>query len=163
MLKDLFNKALRSSQLQLSVDSKSQTSPTAYSKDCAHYEFKGVNYSRAQAHLGNSLVLFYPSDCSDAVAGSIERIEVDAGHPFFHIRRQIPLPAHKFDPFQRYSWFFATTYSSEMSTSSPDRVPASNVLSHVARFNFSGDRAVILNLSRVCFDSFLKDLLIDLL
>jgi hypothetical protein len=31
-----------------------------------------------------------------------------------------------------------------------DVVPVSSVITHVARFNFSSDRAVIVNLSRVC-------------
>jgi len=149
-LKDIFNKSFKSAQQQLSGQEEPQTYPSLDSFDCAHYTYKGVNYSRAQTHLGNSLVKFYPSSSStEAVVGSIQRIDIQQGHPFFYIQRQEPLPPHKYDPFRRYPWFFAKMYSSKMSSGLLDVVPASGILSHVARYNCSGDRAVILTLSRV--------------
>jgi hypothetical protein len=150
VLKDLFNKSFKSTQKQLSVDLQGQAEQKPDTSNCAHCTFKGVNYSRAQTHLGNSLVLYYPytSDVTP-IAGSIQRIEICQGNPFFHIQRQQPLAMNKFDPFHRYPWFFAKTYSSTMMRGCQDRIPASNVVSHVARFNFRGDRAVIVNLSRV--------------
>ncbi|KAJ3874296.1 hypothetical protein F5051DRAFT_336049 [Lentinula edodes] len=152
-LKRLFNKTFGSDSKQL-MGEATPTRMSSESRDCAHYTFGGVNYSRASAHLGNSLVLCYPSINARPVAGSIQRIELSNGQPFFHILLQQPLPPNKHDPFRRFPHFFATTYSSKMSSSAPIRVHASNVLSHVARFQFSQDRAVILNLSRVRVSSF---------
>ncbi|KAH7868118.1 uncharacterized protein C8R40DRAFT_1029254, partial [Lentinula edodes] len=146
-LKRLFNKAFKSDSKQLMVE-EPPTTMSSDSRDCAHYTFGGVNYSRASAHLGNSLVLFYPSIDKQPVAGSIQRIELSNGQPFFHIVLQQPLPPNKHDPFRRFPHFFGTTYSSKMSLSPPIRVHASNILSHAARFQFSEDRSVILNLSR---------------
>ncbi|KIK54501.1 hypothetical protein GYMLUDRAFT_114637, partial [Collybiopsis luxurians FD-317 M1] len=149
ILKDLFNKAFPSSSKQLSSEGRLEATPAALSYECAHYTYNGVNYSRSQTHIGNSLVLFYASlTDTKPIAGSIQKIEINKGQPFFHICRQQPLPSSKHDPFCHYPWFFAQSYSSEMSTLPPDRVPASRIVSHVARFNFSNGRSVILNLSR---------------
>ncbi|KAJ7675580.1 hypothetical protein DFH06DRAFT_977215 [Mycena polygramma] len=122
-------------------------------REKAHFAYNGVNFSRASTHLGNSLVLFRPSGETTVVAGSIEKIEVVNGTPWFTIRRQEPLPSGAFDPFTPFPYFPATTYSSKMSTAQPDQVHPNSVLSHCARFEFSKNRAVILNLSRVCFSS----------
>ncbi|KAF9062835.1 hypothetical protein BDP27DRAFT_1368545 [Rhodocollybia butyracea] len=147
-LKGLFNKAYHSNVKRLSVEEDHMHTQAVNRSDRAHYQYNGVNFSRSTTHLGNSLVLFTPLHSTEAVAGSIQRIEVCNSVPFFHIQRQKPLPLTKFDPFKRYPWFFAKTYSSKMSCDPPERVPASRILSHVARYNFSDDRAVILNLSR---------------
>jgi hypothetical protein len=120
-------------------------------REKAHYFFNGVNFSRASTHLGNSLVIYYPNGETIAVAGSIEKIEVVNNTATFVVRRQQPLPSDKFDPFKPFLHFPATTYSSKMSAADPDRIHPSRVMSHCARFEFSGDRAVILNLSRVIF------------
>jgi len=149
-LKTLFNKSFKSAQQQLLGQDERQASEPLNSYDYAHYTYNGVNYSRAQTHLGNSLVKFYPSPSSaEAVVGSIQRIDVQQGHPIFYLQRQEPLPPHKYDPFRRYPWFFAKMYSSKMSSGPLDIVPASSISSHVARYNCSGDRAVMLTLSRV--------------
>lgn len=118
-------------------------------REKAHFFFNGVNFSRASTHLGNSLVIYYPPGASTAVAGRIEKIEVVNNKATFVIRRQKPLPANQSDPFKAFPHFPATTYSSKMSDAAPDKVQPSSVISHCARFEFSNDRAVILNLSRV--------------
>jgi hypothetical protein len=118
-------------------------------REKAHFFYNGVNFSRASTHLGNSLVIYYPPGTSSPVAGSIEKIEVINTKVTFIIRRQKPLAANQFDPFMAFPHFPATTYSSKMSDAAPDRVEPSAVVSHCARFEFSNNRAVILNLSRV--------------
>ena len=121
----------------------------------AHYSRDGVNFSRASTHLGNSLVLYYPTlSSTEPIAGSIQVIRSNGGQVQFHIQRQAVLSSTKFDPFRRYAWFPATVYSSRMVSGDCDVVPVSSVVSHVARFIFSSDRAVIVNLSRVCKFSF---------
>ncbi|KAJ7710884.1 hypothetical protein B0H17DRAFT_914849 [Mycena rosella] len=106
--------------------------------------YRGVTFSRVSTNLGNDLVLFYPRDSSSAVPGSIEKIEVVT----FLIRRQLPLPNHLSDPFKPFIYFPAKTYSSK-TTSTLERVDPSSVISHYAQFEFSKDRAAVLNLSRV--------------
>lgn len=119
----------------------------------AHYNFKGVNYSRASTHLGNSLVLFYPPHSTQATAGSITKITGAGVSARFFIRRQAPLPANKKDPFKPFPHFPAKTYSSKMVDGPLDEIHPDRVLSHCARFEFSDERAVILNLSRVILSS----------
>jgi hypothetical protein len=131
-------------------DRSAESVPAENDKDRAHYTHQGVNYSRASTHLGNSLVLYYPSSAptESPIAGSIQRIETAGDNTIFHIRRQGKLPPGKFDPFLPYPHFPAKTYSSQMDDV-VDQIPPSLVLSHCARCEFSDDRAVILDLSRV--------------
>ncbi|KAJ7176585.1 hypothetical protein C8R46DRAFT_890011 [Mycena filopes] len=123
--------------------------PLVKDGDRAQYMFDGISFSRASAHLGNSLVLYYPStSASTPIPGSIERIVSAGEHTSFIIRRQAVLPPGKFDPFSRYYPHFpAKTYSSEMQNIT-DTVTPSMILSHYARLEFSQDRAVVVNLSR---------------
>ncbi|KAJ7202405.1 hypothetical protein GGX14DRAFT_370407 [Mycena pura] len=125
----------------------SDSPPLATDGERAHYKRSGINFSRASTHLGNSLVLYYPHDSREAIAGSIKRILAIGEDVTFEIRRQAPLGRGMRDPFSRYRPFFpAHTYSSFM-TNIIDTVPAHDVVSHYARFNFSGGRCVVLDLS----------------
>jgi hypothetical protein len=115
------------------------------------YSHDSVNFSQASTHLSNSLVLYYPTlSSTEPIAGSIQSIRLNGGQVNFHIQCQAILSPTKFDPFRRYAWFPAMVYSSRMVDGDFDIVPVSSVVSHVARFNFSSDRSVIVNLSRVC-------------
>jgi hypothetical protein len=115
----------------------------------AHFSFNRVNFSRVSTHLGNSLIIFRPNGENIAVAGSIEKIQVINNNVTFVVRRQEPLPSNKSDPFKPFPHFPATTYSSKMSDAAPDIIHPKRVISHCARFEFSGQCGVILNLSRV--------------
>lgn len=126
-------------------------------REKAHFFFNGVNFSRASTHMGNSLVMYYPPGASTAVAGSIEKIEVVNNTATFVVRRQQPLPPGQSDPFKPFPHFPANTYSSKMSNAQPDRINPSRVISHCARLEFSNDRAVILNLSRVSTSGISQD------
>ena len=112
--------------------------------------FHGITYSRASAHLGNSLVSYLPPSLVDPVAGSIQKITTFGDTVVFSVKRQAPLPVNKFDPFGRYNLLGAKTYSSKMSDGPDDVVPLTAILNPIARYNFSSERAVILNLSKVC-------------
>ncbi|KAJ6626533.1 hypothetical protein B0H10DRAFT_2211135 [Mycena sp. CBHHK59/15] len=115
----------------------------------AHYQYKRVNYSRATTHLGNSLILYLAAS-GRTWAGSIKEIIVNAsgkGEVRFNVQHQAPLPKGKKDPFKAFPHFPAATYSSKMSDTVISIDP-NFIISHCARYNFSKDRAVILNLSR---------------
>ncbi|KAJ6547261.1 hypothetical protein B0H19DRAFT_953617 [Mycena capillaripes] len=128
-------------------DRSAESVPTENDKDRAHYTHQGVNYSRASTHLGNSLVLYHPSSSAESpIAGSIQRIKTAGDKTIFHIQRQAQLPPGKYDPFLPYPYFPAKTYSSRMEDV-VDRISPSLILTHCARFEFSDDRAVILDLS----------------
>ncbi|KAJ6512354.1 hypothetical protein DFH09DRAFT_941475, partial [Mycena vulgaris] len=101
--------------------------------DRAEYMFNGTSFCRASTHLGNSLVLYYPSaSASTLIAGSIEHIVSRGEKTSFIIRRQAPLPPEQLDPFLRYhSYFPAQTYSSKMQNTT-DTVQPSMILSHCA-------------------------------
>ncbi len=118
----------------------------------AYYDFAGMHFSRAETHVGNSLVSYLEG--GETWFGSIEKIKVTPeGSVCFAIRHQQPLPPGKNDPFQDFPDFPARTYSSELAETLVDVAP-SKVLGHYARFNFSDDRAVVLDLRRVCYSLF---------
>ncbi len=147
--KHLFDKAFTTSNSRKNNDHMAKPNSPRQT-DRAYYTYQGVTFSRSTTHLGGSLVLYYPTASSvEPVAGSIQRIVTRGDQPCFYVKRQKTLPLSAFDPFQRYSFFSAKVYSSDMSDEPEDKVPPSSVLSHVARYNFSGKRAVILNLCKV--------------
>ncbi|KAJ6491082.1 hypothetical protein C8R45DRAFT_778419, partial [Mycena sanguinolenta] len=122
------------------------SAPLAIDGERAHYTYRGVNYSRAPTHLGNSLILYSPSPTDDPIAGSIEKIVTDDKGTFFRVRRQAPLPTGLYDPFLCYPFLHAKSYSSQIGDAI-NTISPSAVLSHCARFDYSKDRCVILNLS----------------
>jgi hypothetical protein len=117
--------------------------------EVAHIRHGGINFSRATTHLGNSLICYYPSLTARApVAGSIQKITVKGPDAWLTVKRQAPAPPDTYDPFIRYPSFPAQIYSSSI-LDQEDHIPITSILCHVARFEFSSNRAVILNLSRV--------------
>lgn len=147
-LKVLFDKAYSSQFQPDSEPSQMKISPLPI--EVAHYRHNGVNYSRATTHLGNSLVLYYPTgDAVSPVVGSIQKITTSKTGVRLHIQRQAPLKAGQRDPFARYPSFPASTYSAEMQPMNRlDVIDLSSIVTHVARYIFK-DRAIIVNLSRV--------------
>jgi hypothetical protein len=115
----------------------------------AHIRHNGVNFSRAATHLGNSLISYYSSPTATTpVAGSIQKITVNGLEVWLSVKRQAPCPSNAYDPFILYPSFPARVYSSSM-LNPEDHIPITSILSHVARFEFSANRVVILTLSRV--------------
>ncbi|KAF7339043.1 hypothetical protein MVEN_01980500 [Mycena venus] len=113
----------------------------------SYYECGGMHFSKAETHMGNSLVLYLDSE-GKTWFGSIEKIKVTPQSSVrFAIRHQERLPPGKNDPFKDFPHFPARTYSSKMAETLVDIEP-SQVLGHYARFNFSGTRAVVLDLRR---------------
>ena len=122
----------------------------------AYYDYAGMHFSRAETHVGNSLVSYLDND-GEVWFGSIENIKVSPkGSVSFAVRHQEPLPSGKNDPFKEFIHFPVRTYSSKMAETLVDVAP-SKVLGHYARFNFSNERAVVLDLRRVCAKSFYFD------
>jgi hypothetical protein len=118
-------------------------------REVAHIQHDGVNFSRATTHLGNSLIRYYPSRTASApVAGSIQKITVNGPDVWLAVKRQAPASSNTYDPFIRYPSFPAQIYSLSM-LDHEDHIPIASILCHVARFEFSFNRAVILTLSRV--------------
>jgi hypothetical protein len=157
--KHLFDKAFSSNKHQ-NEDSAS----TTRRPDVAHLKHDGIIVSHCSTHLGNSLVLYYPSSSSSTpIAGSIQVIDTSGDQIYLSIKCQSPLPPGNYDPFRRYSSFPATIYSSNMDDGPADRVPLESVVSHVARFTFSSGCAVILNLSRVRPNTFIDFVCLNLL
>ncbi|KAK0211557.1 hypothetical protein IW262DRAFT_1280913 [Armillaria fumosa] len=147
--KTLFDRAFSTDTSPRNLNAEPPMSQQSYH---AHYFFDRYNFSRECTHVGNSLVIYYPTVKSTAaVAGSIQKITTEGDQVHFHIKRQAPLPPSKYDPFHRYPSFPARVYSSKMSDDPLDKISPSLVVSHAARFEFSHERAVILNLSKVCF------------
>ncbi|KAJ7260682.1 hypothetical protein C8J57DRAFT_1072386, partial [Mycena rebaudengoi] len=115
----------------------------------AHHDHEGVHYSRSSTHMGNSLILYVEPVSGKTYVGSIEEIVVGNHKAVFNVRHQAPLPPGKNDPFKTFPHFPAETYLSKMSDE-VDTVDLASIIGHCACFVFSDERAVILNLSRVC-------------
>ncbi|KAJ7783918.1 hypothetical protein DFH07DRAFT_727790 [Mycena maculata] len=116
-------------------DLHEESAPLTVDGKWAHYTFRGVNYSRASTHFGNSLILYSPSPEDDPTAGSIQKIVTDSKGTVFLVQRQAPLPTGSFDPFLRYPHFPAKLYSSQMEDTM-DTIPPDVVLSHCAQFEY---------------------------
>ncbi|KAJ7113437.1 hypothetical protein C8R44DRAFT_741039 [Mycena epipterygia] len=101
-----------------------------------YYNFAGMHFSRAETHMGNSLVSYL--DEGKIWFGSIEKIKVTP-------QGSNSLPLGKNDPFKDFPHFPARTYSSKMAETLVDVAP-SKVLGHYARFSFSDSCAVVLDL-----------------
>ena len=111
----------------------------------------GVVYSRCSAHVGNSLVLFYPDGnrAFHAIPGCIRYIYEHEGSLRFAIQRQHVLPAAGMvDPYAAYPHFPARMYSSALEMDL-ESVKVSWVVSHYARWAISEDTVVVLSLCRV--------------
>ncbi|KAJ7738606.1 hypothetical protein B0H16DRAFT_1761269 [Mycena metata] len=106
-------------------DRSVESTPQENGNDRANYTHQAVNYSRSSTHLGNSLVMYYPSANSPLIPGSIQRIQTDGEKTIFHIQRQAALPSDKFDPFLLFPHFPAKTYSSRMESTIDKVAPSS--------------------------------------
>lgn len=109
-----------------------------------------VVYARAQTHMGNSLIMFYPRGdrSSAAIPGSIEYIYSINSAFRFAVRRYTPPVLIEPDPFAQWADFPARTWSSQMSKTL-ETVQIDWVYSHFARYQLSSDQIVVLSLSQV--------------
>ena len=116
---------------------------------------RGIIYATSSAHLGNSLVHFYP--CGDRakspIPGCIKYIFEHQGKMVFAVQRQLPAHHSTMDPFQPYVHFPAKLYSSDIGVAL-EVVHVDWVMCHFARWQISTEHVVVLSLSRVRFRSF---------
>ncbi|KAK0215388.1 hypothetical protein IW262DRAFT_1277845 [Armillaria fumosa] len=146
--KVLFDKALPSKNCQETT--LTVNPPMVRQSSHAYYTYCGVTFSCQSTHLGGSLIAYYPTTKpQDLVVGSIQEIKTENGQILFAIKRQAPLPDAKYDPFKHYADFPATMYSLKMVDGPLDTIHPSQIWSHVARYEFSHERAVIIDLCRV--------------
>lgn len=119
----------------------------------ARHRIKGITYSTAKTHLGNSLILFYPlgNTAEQPVAASISYIYSvdDNSSCVLAVHRQLPLSSHKLDPLKRYPDFPARIYSSK-TTETLEVVQPDWVICHFARWSLSEENVIVYSLSRVC-------------
>ena len=116
----------------------------------ARYRADGVIYSRAQTHVGNSLVLYYPHGdrTSSAVPGSIQYIFSVDGSLRFAVRRYNAPKLTYSDPFAQYPDFPARLWAID-GTERLEVVEVAWVLSHFAQYRVSETDVVVLTLSQV--------------
>ncbi|KAI6019758.1 hypothetical protein F5J12DRAFT_716629, partial [Pisolithus orientalis] len=113
----------------------------------------GVYYSRSSSHIGNLLILFYPSGNQSFPPdpGSIKYIYQFRDSFIFAVQRQHPLTTGKkesMDPFTQYPHFLAKLYSS-MLKETLESIRCSWVSGHYAHWAVSSDTAVVCSLCRV--------------
>ncbi|KAL0061857.1 hypothetical protein AAF712_011299 [Marasmius tenuissimus] len=116
----------------------------------AHAKREGHNFSGVKTHSGNSHII-YRTRSKPPVAGQIQHIEnvhTSGGDEIrLHVRSFVPIPKPLSDPFRRYPHFQATTYSSKLNEEE-DVIHLTDIVAHAARFDFSHERSVLVNLSR---------------
>ena len=112
--------------------------------------FDGVHYARSTAHLGNSLIYFYPDGnrAASPAPGQIEYIWTRAGKPYFAIRRHLPAPHGTVDPFRFYEHLPIKLYSSEL-TAELTMIKAEWVAEQFARWRMKPHLVALVSLSRV--------------
>lgn len=142
-IKSLLDKAFRRSDP--SVD---DLSTQRREGEHSYYTIGNAKYSPLSTHKGNSVVFYYPSPNHELVAGMITKIQTIKKQDYFFIQRQAPLASDQHDPFVRYPYFPARTYSTQF-CQGLDQVRPTSVVSHGAKYEFSDDRCVIVDLSRV--------------
>ena len=117
----------------------------------ARHHYDDVIFSKASAHVGNSLILFYPKGklTENPIPGSIKYIVVKKSKQVVYaVCQQLPAPEGIEDPYRFYPHFPAKVYSSRLSAELV-LVEPSWVVSHHARWKMDEDRVVVLTLSRV--------------
>ncbi|KAF8591820.1 hypothetical protein K439DRAFT_1644119 [Ramaria rubella] len=109
----------------------------------------GVVYATSSAHLGNSLIQFYPGGRKNVLLspGSIQYIFYHGGEMTFAVRHQQPAIDDIVDPFKPYPHFPAKLYSSDLSEQL-EIVKVNWVVGHFARWSISQNHVVVLSLSR---------------
>ena len=116
----------------------------------ARIRYNGETYARSTAHVGNSLIRFYPSGNmqSSLVPGQIEYIIKQRHQTILFIRRHLELEKPVSDPFQYYPHFPVELYSSNLHDEL-EMVELDWIFSHFARYKMHSERVAILCLSRV--------------
>ncbi|KAE9391973.1 hypothetical protein BT96DRAFT_831255 [Gymnopus androsaceus JB14] len=111
----------------------------------------GVVFSPHLTHEGNATIIYRPNSNEEPIAGRIEQIDnvvtENGTLTRLLVRAHLPLPKASYDPFRIFPDFPAKTYSTQMKDSL-HVVDLDNVVAHAARFDFSHNRSVLLNLSR---------------
>ncbi len=115
---------------------------------------RGVMYSRASTHTGNSLVMFYRNGdtTSPTIPASIQKITNKNGVVNVVVRRFAPTA--DLDPFAAYPHFPAQLYSKSLLPK--EKIPLSWILCHFAKYRWSEDHVVVLSLCRVSQIQFIK-------
>ena len=119
----------------------------------AYFKRGGVIFSPVGTHIGNANIIYRPSPSESPVAGQIQLIQNIHGlsgkntDVCLHVRRYNPVSKALYDPFLRYPYFMAKTYSSTLSEK-VDIVDIDDIIAHAARFDYSHGRSVLVNLSR---------------
>ncbi|KAF8583256.1 hypothetical protein K439DRAFT_1282777, partial [Ramaria rubella] len=113
----------------------------------AFAKHNGVVYATSTAHLGNSLVQFYPGSNknSSPVPGSIQHIFYQEENLFFAVKHQECAIGDMLDLFKPYAHFPMKLYSPKLS-GQLKVVEVDWVVSHYARWPISLEHVVVLSL-----------------
>jgi len=129
-------------------------SPEEHFKPGSHRSYvkhNGAVFSPYLTHEGNATIVYRPNPNENPIAGRIKQIDnivtLNGTHTRLLVRAHLPLPKASYDPFRIFPDFPVKTYSTHMKDSL-DVVDLDDVVIHAARFDFSHNRSVFLNLSR---------------
>lgn len=113
----------------------------------AYAKWDGVNFSPSTTHPGNTTIIYRPCHDKKPIAGVIQEIQNVNETIRLYVRPFENLPSHLYDPFSRYPHFSGKTYSSTLREEA-DVITLDAIISHAARFDYSHNRTVLVNLCR---------------
>ncbi|KAJ3995025.1 hypothetical protein F5050DRAFT_1574486 [Lentinula boryana] len=125
--------------------------PTQKGSQCAHVKWDNANFSRSKTHPGNATIIYRPFQNEKPIAGVIQEIQnvnkAGSSTIELHVRPFESLPKHLYDPFSRYPHLSAKSYSSTLREEA-DVITLDAIVSHAARFDYTHNRTVLVNLCR---------------
>ncbi|KAE9388312.1 hypothetical protein BT96DRAFT_836412, partial [Gymnopus androsaceus JB14] len=110
----------------------------------------GVNFSPSSMHAGNATIIYWASPGARPIGGQIQQIKnvgLNGTTVQIHVQPYELLLKSLYDPFLRYLHLLAKTYSS-MLGETEDVIGLEDIIAHAARFDYSHNRTVLVNLSR---------------
>lgn len=145
-LKVMFDKCFKPLNGTVKEDNRPQKgSRRAYAK------WDSANFSPSKTHSGNATIIYRPSPAKNPIGGVIQEIRnVDTTSGFtieVHVRPFESLPASLYDPFSRYPYLSAKSYSSTLREKA-DIIALDAIVAHAARFDYTHNRTVLVNLCR---------------
>jgi len=116
----------------------------------AYAKLDGVNFSPSSTHAGNATIIYRASPGARPIGGQIQQIKnvgLNGTTVQIHVRPYELLSKSLYDPFLRYPHLLAKTYSSTLGETE-DVIGLEDIVAHAARFDYSHNRTVLVNLSR---------------
>lgn len=117
----------------------------------AYVQWDSAIFSPSKTHSGNATIIYQPSPAEKPIGGVIQEIRnvrtMNGLTIEVHVRPFKSLPTSLYDPFSRYPHLSAKSYSSTLQEEA-HIITLDAIVAHAARFDYTYNRTVLVNLSR---------------